>query len=200
VRCAEASQGRARQFWPVFDESAVPMVLLDNERRYLSANRAARLLLRLSLAELRQCRMDDLVSPDKLDLMRSVWDRFIRTGSVAGNDVVAFEAGSPVRISYSVLANVLPGQHLMVFMPAEWPEDELGAVGPVVSTPASVSLSRREREVLTLIAAGADSQEIASDLTISPATVKTHVENAHRKLGARNRAHAIALAIQLGVL
>src|ERR1700734_299786 len=97
VLCAEASQGRARQFCPVFDESVVPMVLLDDGRRSLSANRASRLLLRLSLAELRQCRMDDLMSADKLDLMRSVWDRFMRTGSVVGNDVVEWAAGAPPR-------------------------------------------------------------------------------------------------------
>jgi DNA-binding CsgD family transcriptional regulator len=57
-------------------------------------------------------------------------------------------------------------------------------------------ITRREREVLTLIASGANSQQIAAELSISVPTVRTHTRNLLQKLGARNRAHAIALAMQ----
>jgi DNA-binding NarL/FixJ family response regulator len=59
-------------------------------------------------------------------------------------------------------------------------------------------LTRREREVITLIAGGAQSTAIAEHLLVSPATIKTHVENAMNKLGAHTRAHAVAIALVTG--
>jgi DNA-binding CsgD family transcriptional regulator len=96
--------------------------------------------------------------------------------------------------------NLLPGQHLIVFAPADWPEDELGPLEDGTAQPLPGPLSPREREVLSLVAAGADLQQVADELAISPATVRTHLGNAHRKLGARNRAHSVALAIQRGLI
>jgi DNA-binding CsgD family transcriptional regulator len=51
-----------------------------------------------------------------------------------------------------------------------------------------------------LIASGAGVARIASELTVAPATVKSHIRNIHRKLGSRNRPHAVALGVQLGLI
>jgi DNA-binding NarL/FixJ family response regulator len=56
-------------------------------------------------------------------------------------------------------------------------------------------LSRREREVLGEVLAGLDNRRIADRLCISEDTVKSHVKAIFRKLGARDRAHAVALAL-----
>jgi DNA-binding NarL/FixJ family response regulator len=61
-------------------------------------------------------------------------------------------------------------------------------------------LTKREREVLGLMAEGLHHQEIATRLFISPKTVGTHVEHILRKLGARGRAQAIALAYHHHIL
>lgn len=61
-------------------------------------------------------------------------------------------------------------------------------------------LSEREREVLALIAAGASNPEIAQLLYLSERTVKGHVGNIFAKLGARDRAAAIILAFEAGVV
>jgi ATP/maltotriose-dependent transcriptional regulator MalT len=58
-------------------------------------------------------------------------------------------------------------------------------------------LSERELEVLGLLASGRSNAEIARDLVISVGTVKTHTNNIYRKLGARNRAEALARARRL---
>lgn len=61
-------------------------------------------------------------------------------------------------------------------------------------------LTPREREVLALIAQGRTNRQIATDLYVSPATVKSHVNAICRKLGADNRTHAVARARELGLL
>jgi DNA-binding NarL/FixJ family response regulator len=62
------------------------------------------------------------------------------------------------------------------------------------STPACGLLTRREREVLGLVAAGLRNKEIARTLFISEATAKVHVQHILRKLGAKTRAEAAARA------
>lgn len=61
-------------------------------------------------------------------------------------------------------------------------------------------LSEREREVLTLIASGASNAEIAQTLYVSERTIKGHVGNIFAKLGARDRAAAIILAFEAGLV
>lgn len=194
------TQGRARQFWQVFETSRVPMTLVDNDRWHLAANPPARLVFRQTLAEIAETRIDDLTPDEMLPRLQDHWARLMTNGVSAAPYKLRFLDGSELSIVYCGLANALPGQHLIVFAPADWPGDELIGPGEEESQPPHRALSRREREVLSLIAAGADRQEIAEELTISVATVRTHVRNLLRKLNARNRAHAIALAMQHGLI
>jgi DNA-binding CsgD family transcriptional regulator len=200
MESVRATQGRARQFWQVFENSPVPMTMADNDRRHVAANGPARLLFRLTEAEILQRYIDDLTPPQELPLLYDRWAQLMADGTVGGPYEVAFPDGSDLRIVYCALANALPGQHLIIFLPAEWSVDELVEHEDGAAEPLSRTLSPREQEVLSLIAVGADRQGIADELTISVATVRTHVRNLLRKLGARNRAHAIALAMQHGLL
>ncbi|HUA48873.1 MAG TPA: response regulator transcription factor [Solirubrobacteraceae bacterium] len=61
-------------------------------------------------------------------------------------------------------------------------------------------LSERESEVLRLIAEGLSAPEIAAQLFISPATVRTHVKNLFEKLGVSDRAAAVAEGMRRGLL
>ena len=61
-------------------------------------------------------------------------------------------------------------------------------------------LSGRERAVLDALAHGRATEEIASSLVLSPHTVRSHVKTAMNKLGARTRAHAVAIALSAGVI
>ncbi len=67
------------------------------------------------------------------------------------------------------------------------------------TTPASL-LSEREVEVLQLMAKGSGNKEIASQLTISESTVKTHVANIFQKLEVGGRTDAVTQALQKGII
>jgi two-component system, NarL family, nitrate/nitrite response regulator NarL len=58
------------------------------------------------------------------------------------------------------------------------------------------SLTRREREVLFLLADGADNDGIAQALVISPQTVRTHIQNVLSKLGVHSRLEAASFVIR----
>jgi DNA-binding NarL/FixJ family response regulator len=64
----------------------------------------------------------------------------------------------------------------------------------------TVPLSDREREVLALLARGMTNKDVAAALFISRATVKSHIENILRKLGASDRAGAVAEGFRRGLL
>jgi DNA-binding NarL/FixJ family response regulator len=74
----------------------------------------------------------------------------------------------------------------------------MGLVGAPADKPDG--LSPRELEVLRAVASGAPNREIAKALFISEATVKTHLLHLYDKLGARDRASAVAVAYQRGLL
>jgi DNA-binding NarL/FixJ family response regulator len=60
------------------------------------------------------------------------------------------------------------------------------------------NLSPREREIMHLMAEGGTAQDVGAEVGVSVETVRTHVRNVIRKLEARNRVHAIAIALQRG--
>jgi DNA-binding NarL/FixJ family response regulator len=81
------------------------------------------------------------------------------------------------------------------------------ALAPMLAAPATrpqtqprQPLSRRELQVLELIADGLENQAIADLLYVSVETVRTHVKSILRKLSSRDRTHAVAVAFRTGVL
>jgi DNA-binding NarL/FixJ family response regulator len=65
---------------------------------------------------------------------------------------------------------------------------------------AELDLTRRELEVLQLIADGETNREIAQQLFIGDETVKSHMRNIFARLQARSRAHAVAIALRHGLI
>ena len=66
--------------------------------------------------------------------------------------------------------------------------------------PRAAPLSKREREILQKVADGSTTRQVATELGISPHTVKTHLERIFEKLGANDRAQAVAIAIRTGIV
>jgi len=70
---------------------------------------------------------------------------------------------------------------------------------PAVASGAQ-SLTRREGEVLALLALGLTQRDIANELVVSPKTVGSHIQNLLGKLGVHSRTQAVALAFRDGLL
>jgi DNA-binding NarL/FixJ family response regulator len=68
------------------------------------------------------------------------------------------------------------------------------------ATSTQKALSKREREIMDLLAQGLTGEQVAAQLFLSPETIKTHIRNAMNKLEANTRVHAIAIALREGFI
>lgn len=73
----------------------------------------------------------------------------------------------------------------------------IASTDPATSTP---HLSPRERQVLQLVAHGYENKQIATELDIAEATVKTYLRGIFVRLGASSRAEAVAVALREGII
>ena len=170
------------------------MVIADDGRRYTAVNSAACLLLRLAEEDVLRLRVDDLTPPENRSHVEPLWRAFIREGVQQGTFELMMPDGQRLEVEYSATANVEPGRHLSILMFPPVKRDRR----PGHDAGRRGVLTDREREVLRMVAMGRGTLWIAAELSVSAATVETHVRNFMEKLGARNRAHAIARGLQDG--
>lgn len=193
-------RGESEHLNRVFDRSAVPMVMADDQRRHVAVNLAARLTLRLSMGELDRHRIDDLTPVEGLPTLEAAWTRLLETGSAAGRHQMAGLDGSRLEVRYWAVSDVRPRLHLIAFTPASWSERELRPGGQGAAAEPAQPLTSREREVLQLAAEGLSGPGIADTLVISHATVRAHFRNIYEKLGVGERPAAVATALRLGLI
>lgn len=83
---------------------------------------------------------------------------------------------------------------------ASTPESSAGSTGMVPGEPEGKKLSARETEILQLIAKGVSNSEAAKMLTLSKATIRTHLEHIYRKLEVTNRVEAVTEGLRKGLI
>ena len=194
------ARGQPARLKRVLNRSSVPMVMVDDERRYVDANAQAQSVLTLSLDELQRLRVDDLTPSHLIPSMESTWARLLENGWVAWPFPSSAVDGSYLGTTYFALANALPGKHLVAFAPAGWPGGPMLAELERKRREHGSPLTPREVEVLELAADGNSRGGIARTLLVSPATVRTHFEHIYAKLGVHDRAAAVAQAMRLGLI
>ncbi|MEO1515713.1 MAG: response regulator transcription factor [Bacteroidota bacterium] len=126
----------------------------------------------------------------------SLFFRLDRSEVLIGVFALAF-LGLGYYVSQLMAQRKSPIQELQV--QAETAESDMTLPSPEIKL-AELGISKRENEVLQLLAEGLSNQEIASRLYISESTVKTHVSNLLSKLGARRRTEAVRLAREKGLV
>ncbi len=99
-----------------------------------------------------------------------------------------------------VLLQASSAAQLLAGLYAQEPQDSRASREASLSSEAEkIELTARELEVVRLIAQGHSNTEIAAELVVSDATVKTHINHIFSKLGARDRSQVIVKARQLGL-
>jgi PAS domain S-box-containing protein len=184
--------GWERLFWLIFERSSNPIALVDEAGRIVEVNDAALELFHRGHDELVGTSVLDVVPRSGRDDTARRWRAFLRSGYQAGAGTLVRGDGSEVEVDFAgALAGIGEGRlAVYVMLPGARPwgcPDRPGAVGQ--------PLTKREREVVTLIALGRDTGQIARELHIASETVRTHVRNAMSKLKARTRAQLVAIAL-----
>ena len=187
-----------------FERSRHPMLIADDQRRWVTGNAAACDLLGIAREEIPWHTIDDFTPPSERRKLEEQWEAFLTSGAAEGWYYLHVPNRGPVPLEFSATANVLPARHLSVFIPPDEASVEQAhsalarkaAWTPVVAEDSGRSeLTEREREIMTLVASGLRTGDVAERLFLSPETVKSHVHNAMGKLGAHTRAHAVAIAL-----
>jgi DNA-binding NarL/FixJ family response regulator len=152
----------------------------------------------------------DVRLPDGLgfELVKEIRKRARDTGVVvltmyAGDEQLfaALEAGASAFVAKDAPADevVAAARHALVSPHSFAAADLAGAMRRKMS-PAGPQLTRREGEVLSLLARGFSVSAIGRSIFVSDSTAKTHISKIYEKLGASNRADAIMKAVRSGLL
>jgi PAS domain S-box-containing protein len=192
MRAPSEGAGWERLFWLVFERTSNPIVLLDDERRIAELNDAA--LSLYGVAEKRTLigsSIEDTILPAERAQAAREWQTFLQSGEYAGTRVLLRADGTEVQVDFAARLALIGGRRLAIYVVAS--DDH--AYEPPAELANQLPLTNREREVVTLIALGHDTAEIARQLHISPETVRTHVRNAMARLGARTRAQLVAITL-----
>jgi len=191
-------------FWPVVAQSRIPMALVDRDRRYVELNDAAIRVFQYQRAEVlgRRIGRTSIIDPATADAQ---WEQLARTDELYGERIVVHANGTQMRVSYAAHATTVGDRWLALFVTLSarfHPRgpDLIGTAPIAAPNGPRSKLTRREREVLRLVALGFDTRRVAADLNVSSETVRTHVRNAMAKTGAHTRAQLVALVLADGLI
>lgn len=185
----------AHVFWTAFRRSANAMFVVGLDRRIVAVNQAGALLAGRSAdvltGELMTTLLDDPAdAPDD-----AAWRAQVLRGESFGERRIRRPDGSTRVVDFAMRASRAAGTVLVlgVCLRDHGPRRSERAHEPA-------PLTKREQEIVRLIALGEVTPEICAELHIAPDTVRSHVRNAMAKTGARTRAQLIAIALTDGLI
>lgn len=189
--------GLSGLFWTAFKRSRNAMVLLGADRRIIDVNPAFGGLIGYPRASMLGRRVSEFVDGGPRFTPEEWEERLARADFTGEGTVVCFDGGK-VAVQYAAHVEVVTGRRLVLVVAlstSRWGRHFRRDRG---SAREPGTLSARELEIVRLIADGDTGREIADELHLSPDTVRTHVRNAMRKVGARSRAQLVAKALAEG--
>jgi DNA-binding CsgD family transcriptional regulator len=191
VQAHDSAAGWERVFWFVFGQSTNPMCLLGEDRRVVEVNDAALALLQRSRGDVIGRPGNDFLAPSDRPRAEGRWQVIQQTesGEYDGVATILRPDRSEVEIDFAARMVRLTARRLAVYV---WLIRGARPLSPNRPRGAERALTKREREIVTEIAMGKETPQIAEDLHISRETVRTHVRNAMTKLNAHTRAQLVA--------
>ena len=180
------------------DSLAVPASLHDVEGRFVHMNAAAERASGRSNADMLGRRFTALLPPEARENVEAQFRRAVENGEPTDFETVFIDASGHLR---GVRAQHLPlrsggaivGVLILAFDVRRPPSRPTGLE-------AQPRLTPRQHEILGLIASGLSTAEIATQLTISPETVRNHLRSLFSELHVHTRLEAMAAAQRLGLL
>jgi PAS domain S-box-containing protein len=192
LRHDAGTPGWEQLFWLVFGRTSNPIFVLDDQRRVTEINQAALSLLGRSRHDLLGTSMLGNMRPaDRSEALRN-WQAFRLSGEYFGRRALVRADGSEVQIDFAARLEHIRGQQVAVYVALP---RHRAAPTRSSALAGELLLTTREREIITHVALGYESDQIAKELYISPQTVRTHVRNAMIKLGAHTRAQLVAIVL-----
>jgi PAS domain S-box-containing protein len=179
-------------FWTVFQRSTNPIAVLDEQERIVAVNDAGATMIGTRRFQLLGSPMSAVFSPQTRPEAQRNWQQILRSGEYAGKQRLQQTDGHEIEVEYA--SRLIQVQARAVVVVVVLPVESLPFYTPQGSEERA-SLSKREREVVGLIALGLETPEIAKRLHISEHTVRAHVRNAMKRTGARTRAHLVAIVL-----
>jgi DNA-binding CsgD family transcriptional regulator len=167
------------------------MMLLDDQRRHVAVNGAY-----LSLSGFRR---NDIIGRPVYEhvaggplVTEREWRALIHRDHFTGTADLVCANGRQLTVDFAGHPELVTGRRLVLFVAiraARTGRQHHDATPPRADC---VALSRRELEVVRLLALGLSGPEVAEELHLAHNTVRTHVRNAMAKVGARSRAQLVA--------
>jgi DNA-binding CsgD family transcriptional regulator len=190
--------GWAGLFSTAFRQSSNAMVLVDARRRQVDANGAYLKLLGRTRRAVIGTPVYTVVAGGPLASPKE-WDAALASGRFTGETQLVCANGARVAVQWGASVEVVTGRRLVLFVVLSSSRWGQRFRRPLSTESEQRTLTRREREIVRLVAHGSSGPEIAGELHIAHDTVRTHVSNAMTKLGARSRAHLVAKALGDGL-
>jgi DNA-binding CsgD family transcriptional regulator len=186
-------------FGTAFRQSRNPMLLADEHRLTVDANRA--------FAKLVHRRPSDVIGKPLYSFVRAgtelpeeEWNALIMRNEYVGDAEVVQPDGGAVRVHFAAHPELVTGRRLILIVTLSTHRAGRHFRRHIDHEHDGGPLSDREAEIVRLVALGETGPEIAEQLHISHNTVRTHIHNAMVKTGARSRAHLVAKAMGAGLV
>jgi PAS domain S-box-containing protein len=184
-------------FSAAFRDSRNAMVLVDDERRIVDVNGALLQLLGYRRADVVDRHMWEFVA-DGPALTPRQWAAALARRRFSGEAEMVREDGTTVDVQWGATTELVTGRRLVLVVALSVSGRGRGLRLAGDFAASGGALSDREREIVRLVALGATGPEIADELRISHNTVRTHLRNSMKRVGARSRAHLVAKALGEG--
>jgi PAS domain S-box-containing protein len=191
--------GWAGLFWEAFKRSRNAMALIDDQRRHVDVNGAYLQLIGYRRDQLLGMPLYDLTFDGPLMSARE-WQATLQRPQFSGLADVIRADGARLRVEFAGHPEVVTGRRYVLVV-VTGVNRRRRRPSSAQSAPAAVeTLTARELDVVELIALGLSGSEIAQELHLAHNTVRTHVRNAMRRVGARSRAQLVAKALGEGLV
>jgi PAS domain S-box-containing protein len=205
VQAVAKDSGWSALFWQAFTRSRNPMVLLDDQRRHVEVNGAYLALVGYRRGDLIGQPVYEFLAEGPL-ATTAEWEAALRQRQFTGVAEVVCADGRLVKVEFAGHPEVVTGRQLVLFVAIRTaragralPQAAPGPGDAAAAEAGLTGLSRRELDVVRLLALGLTGPEAAAELQLTHNTIRTHVRNAMNKSGSRSRAQLVAKALGNGV-